>query len=242
MATTIKEVRHIRDLAAEKGLVAMAGHTFLYNPAVLYLKKMIDSGDMGELRYISSQRLNLGRIRSDVDALWNFAPHDISIIQFLLDEPEPLDVFRFGMDYVQPSVEDVVFLHIKYPGKVMAQVHVSWLDPKKTRRMTIVGSKRMAVYDDVREDKIAVYDKGIDKMAVLGQDMDFDSPDRYTFTYRSGDVVLPRIDLAEPLKIEIDHFLDCIEGKAVCRTGADHAMGVIRILESARNGHGRRGI
>ena len=194
---------------------------------------MIQNGDLGELRYIASQRLNLGRIRSDVDALWNFAPHDISIIQFLLDNPEPLDVFRFGMDYVQSGIEDVVFLYIKYQKKIISQIHVSWLDPKKIRRMTIVGSKRMVVYDDIREDKITIYDKGIDKMADLGINMDFDLPGRFSFTYRSGDIVLPRIDMAEPLKLEIDHFLDCIEGKTICRSGPDHALNVTRILELA---------
>ena len=145
MATSVTEVEEIGRLAAEKGLVAMVGHTFLFNPAVRYLKQLMDSGDLGEIRYIYSQRLNLGRIRSDVDALWNLAPHDISIIQYLLDNRAPLAIRRTGMDFVQKGIDDVVFLNIEYPGKVLAHVHVSWLDPHKVRSLTVVGSKKMAI-------------------------------------------------------------------------------------------------
>lgn len=233
MATSIEEVAAIRDLAKSKQLTVMAGHTFLYNKAVSYLKRLVDEGELGVIRYISCQRLNLGRIRQDVDALWNFAPHDVSIIQYLLSDPEPMAVTRIGMDYVQPGIEDVCFLHLIYPEKVMAQVHVSWLDPLKVRRMTVVGSKRMVVYDDVAENKIAIYDKGIDRMAVLGENMDFDPPCHNVFTYRSGDILLPKIEWIEPLQEEINHFLDCAENGVACRTGAEHALGVVRILKLA---------
>ncbi len=233
-ATTVSEVEQIGAAATKAGLVAMAAHTFIFNDAVRYLKKLIDSGELGEVRYIYSQRLNLGRIRADVDALWNFAPHDVSIIQYLLGDPEPASVHRQGMDYVQPGIEDVVFLHIEYPQKVMAHIHVSWLDPHKVRSMTVVGTKKMAVYDDVADDKIAIYDKGIEPKAVLGQRMDFDAPRPMQFTHRSGDILIPRIDFREPLKVEIDHFFDCITGATPCLTGPAHAREVIRILSAAK--------
>ena len=235
-ATSVEEVDRIAAAARAAGRVAMAAHTFNFNDAVRYLKQLIDSGELGEVRYIYSQRLNLGRIRPDVDALWNFAPHDVSIIQYLLGDPQPVSVMRQGMDYVQPGIEDVVFLHIVYPGKVMAHVHVSWLDPHKVRQMTVVGTKKMAVYDDVAENKIEIYDKGIEPKAVLGQRMDFDHPPGpQQFTHRSGDILIPQITFREPIKVEIDHFLDCILEGTPCLTGTDHAREVIRILSAAKS-------
>ena len=233
LATSVAEVDQIASLAAEKNLVAMAAHTFLFNDAVRYLKKLIDSGTLGDIRYIYSRRLNLGRIRSDVDALWNLAPHDISIIQYLLGDPVPVSISRTGMDFIQPGIEDVTFLQVTYPGKVMAQVHVSWLDPHKVREMTVVGSKKMAIYDDMADNKIAIYDMGIEPKAVLGEGMDYDRPVPMQFIHRSGDIHIPKIAFREPLKVEIDHFLDCIEGKTPCLTGPAHAREVVRILEKA---------
>ena len=208
----------------------MVGHTFLYNAAVRYLKELIDSGELGDIRYIYSQRLNLGRIRSDVDALWNFAPHDVSIIQYLLGDPEPISVTKQGMDYIQKGIDDVVFLNIIYPDKVMAHVHVSWLDPHKVRTITVVGSKKMVVYDDIAENKIAIYDKGIDRMAVLGENMDFDNPNNFKYDLRSGDVYLPKIQFDEPLRVEIAHYIDCIQNGTECLTGTEHAKKVVEIL------------
>ena len=235
MAMNVEEVKKIGVLAKEKDLVAMVGHTFLYNPAVRYVKKLIDSGELGDIRYIYSQRVNLGRIRNDVDALWNLAPHDISIIQYWLNEPEPIHVTRSGMDYVQKGIDDVVFMNIEYPDNVLANIHVSWLDPHKIRRMTVVGSEKMVVYDDIAGNKIAIYDKGIDRMAVLGEHMDFDDPSTFTFNHRSGDVVLPKIKWQEPLKVEIEHFVDCILNGTKCLTGVDHAQNVVKILSVASN-------
>ena len=237
MATSVEEVEQIGNLAKEKSLVAMVGHTFLYNAAVRYVKQLIDSGDLGDIRYIYSQRINLGRIRSDVDALWNLAPHDISIIQYWLGDPEPVSISRRGMDYIQNGVEDVVFLNVVYPNNIMANIHVSWLDPHKIRQMTVVGSKKMIIYDDIAENKIAIFDKGIDRMAVLGENMDFDKPNDFQFNHRSGDVVLPKIAWQEPLKVEIEHFIDCISHGAECLTGVDHAKKVVQILSmSERSG------
>ena len=232
LATTVIEVKQIGKLAKEKNLVAMVGHTFLFNSAVRYVKELIESGELGNIRYIYSQRVNLGRIRNDVDSLWNLAPHDISIIQFWLNDLQPIKLTRNGMDYVQKGIDDVVFMNIEYPDNIMANIHVSWLDPHKIRKMTIVGSKKMIVYDDIAENKIIIYDKGIDPMAVLGENMDFDNPGSFTFNHRSGDVTMPEIKWVEPLKTEIAHFVDCIQNGADCLTDVSHAEKVISILDS----------
>jgi len=232
LARSVAEVEKIGRLASERNLMVMVGHTFLFNAAVRYVKELIDSGSIGEVRYIYSQRLNLGRIRSDVDALWNFAPHDISIIQYWLGDPEPLSVVRRGMAYIQKDIEDVVFMNITYPNHIMANIHVSWLDPQRSRLMTIVGSKKMVIYDDTAENKIAIYDKGIDRMAVLGENMDYDNQLFRTFNHRSGDVLLPKIDFKEPLKVEIEHFIDCMQNGTKCLTGVDHAKKVVEILSA----------
>ncbi len=233
MATSVQEIDQIAELSKKVGKLAMVGHTFLFNSAVRYLKDCIDKGVLGEIRYIYSQRLNLGRIRSDVDALWNLAPHDISIIQYLLGDPEPLRVTRSGMDFVQEKIDDVVFMNLEYPNKVLAHIHVSWLDPQKVRKLTVVGSKKMVVYDDVADEKIAIYDKGIDRKAVLGESMDYDNP-MPQFVHRTGDILFPAFSWKEPLKVEVDHYFDCIEGKVTCIAGPDHARKVVGILESGR--------
>ena len=232
LARKVEEVEQIGRLANEKNRLAMVGHTFLYNAAVRYVKEMIDSGSLGEIRYVYSQRLNLGRIRSDVDALWNFAPHDVSIVQYWLGNPKPLSVVKRGVDYIQDGIDDVVFLNIMYPDKIMANIHVSWLDPTRVRRMIVVGDEKMVVYDDTSENKISIYDKGIDRMAILGENMDYDNQHFKTFNHRSGDVLLPHIDFKEPLKVEIDHFIDCIQNGTDCITGIDHAKKVVEILAS----------
>jgi len=234
MATSVKEVEKIGKAASKKKRVAMVGHTFLFNASVRYVKKLIEFGELGDIRYIYSQRLNLGRIRSDVDALWNFAPHDISIIQYWLGDPNPVSVVKRGVDFIQEKIDDVVFLNILYPKKIMANIHVSWLDPHRVRSMTVVGSKKMVVYDDTAENKIAIYDKGIDVMAVLGERMDFDHAPFQIFNHRSGDVILPKIDFQEPLKVEIEHFIDCIQNGTKCITGVEHAKRVVGILEGGK--------
>jgi len=228
LATTVQDVKEIGALAKKNGLVAMVGHTFLFSPPVRHVKRVIESGTLGDIRYIYSQRLNLGRIRSDVDALWNFAPHDISIIQYWLNEPTPLSIVRNGGAYIQDALADVVFLNITYPNNILANIHVSWLDPRRVRSMTVVGTKQMVVYDDAAENKVAIHDKGIDrKPAGDGQSS--------AFEYRSGDVTLPKIDSSEPLRAEIDHFFDCIETGTPCLTGPEHALKVVQILSAADN-------
>jgi predicted dehydrogenase len=234
MATSLAEINDLRSVAVKNGLVAMVGHTFLFNTAVRYVKGLIEMGTLGDIRYIYSQRLNLGRIRSDVDALWNLAPHDISIIQYWLNEQDPLSVTVHGMDYIQAGIQDVVFLNIEYPGKIIANVHVSWLDPQKVRRMIVVGSKKMVVYDDIADEKISIYDKGIEPTATLGERMDYDHLAERTFSHRSGDILLPMIKYEEPLKVEIAHFVDGIVNGTPCLTDAEHAGKVIRILAQGR--------
>ena len=232
MATKLSEVQELSDIAQDRGLTLMSGHTFLYNDAVLFLKKEIETGNLGEIRYLYSQRLNLGRIRSDVDALWNFAPHDISIIQFLLGDPEPIEIKSYGMDFIQKGINDVVFLNLRYE-KALANIHVSWLDPLKTRKIVVVGSNKMIVYNDIAEDKIMVYDKGIDKFSKLGENMEFDTLTPSSFRYRSGDIWIPKIEYKEPLMREAEHFLECIRNGSEPLSGPTHTMGVINILEKA---------
>jgi predicted dehydrogenase len=234
LATKVAEVDELSRCATNRNLVVMTGHTFVYNAAVRHVKKLIDSGELGDVRYIYSQRLNLGRIRSDVDALWNFAPHDISIIQYWLGDPEPISIGRQGMAYMQEGIEDVVFLNLEYPGKVIANIHVSWLDPQKVRKMIVVGSRKMVVYDDIAESKLVIYDKGIDRRAILGENMDFDNPKGPQFAYRSGDILMPEVKFREPIRVEAEHFVDCIRNSHEPLTGISHARTVVSILERAR--------
>src|SRR5436189_5267561 len=241
LATKVSEVDELAKHAQAKRLVVMAGHTFVYNSAVRYVKQLLNAGELGEVRYIYSQRLNLGRIRDDIDALWNFAPHDVSIIQYWLDDVEPVAVRRQGMAYMQEGIDDVVFLNLEYPGKIIANVHVSWLDPQKVRKMIIVGSRKMVVYDDIAENKLLIYDKGIDRRAILGENMDFDNPEGPQFAYRTGDILMPEVKFAEPVRVEAEHFLDCIRNSQEPLTGLAHARTVVSILERARPLNGQVG-
>src|SRR5262249_5047388 len=157
-------------------------------PAVNYLKQLIAGGQLGQIYYAYSQRLNLGVIRSDVNALWNLAPHDVSIFCHLFDSP-PTRVTAQGTDYIQPDIEDVVFLQLEFPHKICAHIQVSWLDPNKLRRLTVVGSRKMVVYDDVADDKIAIYDKGIECENAVPKNP-FDAVSAARFLHRAGDILL----------------------------------------------------
>ena len=231
MATSSGEVEKIEILANRNNLIAMSGHTFIYNSAVDYLKTLIDNGDLGDIRCIYSQRLNLGRIRQDVDALWNFAPHDVSIIQHLLGNPTPFKVSRSGMDFIQEGIDDIVFLNIKYQNNIFANIHVSWLDPLKVRKLIVLGSKKMVVYDDVSTEKIKIYNKFVERRAILGENMDFDKSSSFQFNYESGNILIPKLNITEPLQNQIQHFSDCIIKNDVCKTGTQHTKMVIKILE-----------
>ena len=187
---------------------------------------MIDAGELGEVLYIYSQRLNLGTVRLDENALWNFAPHDISVILFLLGL-EPSDVSARGQAYLQPDVEDVVFLTLNFAGKAMGHVHVSWLDPHKARRLTIVGSKRMAVFDDLEpNEKLKVYDKGAEI------NTDYDSFAEF-IGLRFGDITIPYIRVGEPLRIECEHFLARVRDREQPLSDGLDGLRVIRVLEAA---------
>jgi predicted dehydrogenase len=234
LAMRTREADELMALVARKQCVLMAGHTFLYNAAVRYVKQLLDDGEVGQIYYIYSQRLNLGQVRSDVNAWWNLAPHDVSILLYLMNGELPVSVTAHGVDYIQPDVEDVVFATLTWANRVTAHIQVSWLDPCKTRRMTLVGSRKMVVYDDVSDDKIAVLDKGVDRVPKIGERMDYDLFNNYQLLHRMGDVWLPRIDFKEPLKVEAAHFLESVRTGRTPLTGPKHARDVVAVLEAGQ--------
>ena len=233
LANTTARADQLIELARARQRVLMAGHTFLYNAAVRYAKKLLDQGELGQVYYIYSQRLNLGQVRSDVNAWWNLAPHDVSILLYLMKNELPASVSAVGISYIQPGIEDVVFATLKWPSGVTAHIHVSWLDPGKVRKMTFVGSRKMVIYDDVGEDKIIVLDKGVDRVPKIGERMDYDQVN-YQLVHRTGDIWLPRIAFQEPLKVEAAHFLDCLRTGAEPLTGPRHARDVVAVLEATQ--------
>lgn len=234
LAMRASEAQELAQLATAQRRVLMAGHTFLYNGAVRHFRELIDKKDAGDIFYFYVQRLNLGQARSDVNAWWNLAPHDVSILLYLMNGEMPESVSATGVDYLQPGIEDVVFARLTWPNRVTAHVHVSWLDPHKVRRMTLVGSRKMVVYDDVADHKISVLDKGFDVVPRAGQEMDYDQPPGVQLVHRAGDVVLPNIKMEEPLKVEVAHFIDCIENDREPLTGPEHARDVVAILEAGQ--------
>ena len=224
------QVPHAEELvriAREKNRILMVGHLLLFHPAVQYLKKMVDSGALGDLYYIYSQRVNLGKVRRDENALWSFAPHDLSVILHLLGE-EPVDVVARGSAFLQGKVEDVVFVDLRFAGGRMAHVHVSWLDPHKLRKFTVVGSQKMAVFDDMEaSEKVKVYDKGVDRAGEIVSYGD-------ALTVRSGDILIPKISLQEPLTIECRHFVDCIRERKTPLTDGVGGLQVVKVLAAAQ--------
>ena len=234
LALTSDEGEKLVDIARLNNCVLMVGHTFLYNSAVRKIKEYIDSGELGEIYYIYSHRLNLGKIRQDINSLWNFAPHDISIILYLLENRLPQSVTARGYSYIQQGIEDVTFMTLEFQNSVCAHIHVSWIDPNKVRNMTIVGSKKMIVYDDVSNDaKIKVFDKGVDKKYENGSLKEFENFGEFQLLIRAGDVVVPRFDFVEPLKEECKHFVECIRNRKPPLTSGKHGVQVIKILENA---------
>jgi predicted dehydrogenase len=231
LAMYTKEADELVALAAKTGKILMVGHSFLYNSAVHYAKKLLDDGELGNVYYMYSQRLNLGQVRTDVNAWWNLAPHDVSILLYLMNGELPVSVTAHGIDYIQPGIEDVVFATMTWENGVTAHIHVSWLDPGKIRKMTLVGSRRMVVYDDVSDDKIKVFDKGVDLIPKVGEKMDYDNFNNYQILHRSGDIHIPKINFQEPLKVEVAHFLDCVATGNTPITGPKHARDVVAIME-----------
>jgi len=234
LATSTADADELVKLAAAAGKILMAGHTFLYNAAVRYAKKLLTEEELGQLYYIYSQRLNLGQVRSDVNAWWNLAPHDVSILLYLMNDELPVSVSATGVSYIQPGIEDVVFATLKWASGVTGHIHVSWLDPGKIRKMTLVGSRKMVVYDDVSDDKIMIFDKGVDRVPKIGERMDYDQSSGYQLIHRTGDILLPRVAFQEPLKTEAAHFLECVRNGQPPLTGPKHARDVVAILEAGQ--------
>lgn len=233
LGTSVEEVDRIAAAAKAADRKVMAGHTFLFNPAVRYVKDFINKGELGELHYIYGQRLNLGQVRTDVNVWWNLAPHDVSILSYWLDDISPTSITAQGASFLREGIEDVVFAQMRWPSGVVAHVHVSWLDPQKVRRMTLVGSKKMLIYDDMSENKITILDKGFDRVPRIGEQMHFDQPNPLALTARSGDTHMPAIAWKEPLKLEAEHFIQSIVNDTEPITGIAHAREVVRILEVA---------
>lgn len=224
----IEEGERLVALAKQAGLTLMVGHVFEYNPAVAYIKQMIDSGDLGDLFYLYSRRVNLGRLQSDVNALWSIAPHDISIALHLM-ERMPEAVRCQGASCLNGVVEDVVFLTMFFPDNILCHVHASWLDPSKTREMTVVGSRKMVVYDDVSaEGKLRVYDKG----AFRKGDVTYGD---FQYKLHSGDILIPRLDMREPLQVECAHFIDCIRTGNTPLTDGENGLRVLRVLAAGEH-------
>ena len=212
--------------AEERGVPVMVGHLLVFHPAVERLKSMIRDGEIGTPYYLYSQRVNLGQVRPDENALWSFGPHDVSVALELLGET-PVKVYAHGRSYLQPGIEDVVFMTMEFSSGVMAHVQMSWLDPRKERRLTVVGSKKMVVLDDMEtREKLRVYDKGVSR------------PPEYTsygesLAVREGDITIPKIPNVEPLSAELRHFVQVAQGKAKARVDGRHGVTVVGILEAA---------
>ena len=225
LALTTVDAVALAKLAQERGRVLMVGHTFEFVPAVRAMKQIIDAGEIGDLLYLHSQRLNLGRIQSDINAFWSIGPHDVSIANYLVGAA-PQWVSAHGARYLNAEVEDVTFVTVGYPGGVLAHMHVSWLDPNKTRRTTVVGSKQMLVYDDMDSDKLRVFDKGADPISE-------DAYGAWQYRLRDGAMYVPRLDMTEPLAEELRHFLDCAATGARPLTDGWNGAQVVAVLEAA---------
>ena len=230
-----KEAEELVQLSETHRLTLMVGHLMEYHPAVEKLKELVSSGELGEIYYLYSQRVNLGTIRRDENALWSFAPHDLSIILYLLEE-EPIDVSTRGASYLQEGIDDVVFVNLRFADQKIVNIQLSWLDPHKIRKITIVGSQKMAVFDDMEStEKVRIYDKGVtfNNIAV---------PYEEAMTLRFGDIIIPNIRMIEPLKLECQHFLDCIKHEQIPRSDGRDGLRVVRVLEAAQKSLDKSGV
>jgi predicted dehydrogenase len=222
LAQSVADAEQVAAAAEASGKVLMVGHLLEYHPGVAKLKEVADAGELGDIHYIYGNRLNLGKLRADENALWSLGAHDVSVVLRLVGE-EPSEVHAFGESYMREGIEDVVFCFLRFPSGVAAHLHLSWLDPHKERRFTVVGSKRMATFDDMSlERKIEIYDKGFDQ--------DFSSYGEYIA--RSGDIHTPRISNEEPLRIECRHFAECVAEGREPRSGGGSGLRVVRVLEA----------
>jgi predicted dehydrogenase len=221
LATNAADAEEAVAAAASAGKILMVGHLLEYHPAVSALKQLIDEDELGALYYLYGNRLNLGVLRANENALWSLGAHDVSVALHLIGE-EPEECLAHGACYVRPGVQDVVFCYLRFPSGIVAHLHLSWLDPHKERRLTVVGARRMATFDDMLiEGKLAVYDKGFDE----------DTRSWGEYIARSGDVFSPQIPNAEPLRIECEHFVQCIRTGATPRSDGHSGLRVVRVLE-----------
>jgi predicted dehydrogenase len=231
----VEEAVELNMLADKHDRVLMVGHLLEYHPVVNKLKQMIEGGELGDVHYLYSQRLNLGTVREDENALWNFAPHDISSILYLLGK-EPVDVSARGQSYLRNGVEDVVFLTLNFADNSMANVQVSWLDPHKVRKLTVVGSSKMAVFDDLEaSEKLKVYDKGAQFNS------DYDTFAEYV-GLRFGDITIPHIKVGEPLRVECLHFLECVRDRKRALSDGQDGLRVVRVLDAAQRSLKNNGV
>lgn len=227
MARTVAECEELVALAEQRGLVLMVGHTFLFSPAVRRMKEIIDHGDIGQVQYISARRLNLGLFQKDINVAWDLAPHDISIVLHLLDE-FPVSVACQGSSHVTRGIEDVSMMNMHFRKNRCAFIHNSWLDPKKVRQMTVVGSQRMIVYDDTEPlEKLKIYDARVEVPP------HYDTFAEFTYSYHYGDAYVPYIKQDEPLKLECQHFIECIRDQATPLTNGRLGLEIVRVLEAS---------
>jgi predicted dehydrogenase len=227
MASSAAECEELIEIAESKGLVLMIGHTFLYSAPVRKIAEIVEAGDLGEIRYINSRRLNLGLFQKDINVAWDLAPHDISIILHVLGEL-PVSVNCQGNAHVTPGIEDVTNISLLFRHKRFATIQSSWLEPRKVREMTIVGTRRMIVYDDLQTlEKIRIYDVRVERPP------HYDSFADFHYSYHYGDSYIPHLKQEEPLKTECQHFLDCIEQGMQPLTGGHAGLELVRILEAA---------
>jgi predicted dehydrogenase len=228
MASSSAQCTELIQLADQNSCKLMVGHTFVYTPAVAKMREIIASGELGDIYYINSQRLNLGLFQKDINVIWDLAPHDISIILYLL-ERGPLEVSAVGMSHMDPNIEDVATVSLFFEGKVIAFIQSSWLDPDKIRRMTVVGSKKMLVYDDIEPtSKIRIYDKSVEGPRY------YDNFAEFAYSYKYGDIIIPQLKGGEPLRTELQHFLDCINNDVPCNSDGSAGLQVVQILEAAK--------
>jgi predicted dehydrogenase len=221
LATSAVDAEQAVAAAQQADKILMVGHLLEYHPAVRRLKEILDSGELGPLYYLYGNRLNLGKLRADENALWSLGAHDVSVVLHLIDE-EPAECVAHGRSYVREGVEDVVFCYLRFPSGIVAHLHLSWLDPHKERRLTVVGARRMATFDDMQlEGKLTVYDKGFDE----------DVRSWGEYIARSGEIFSPQISSVEPLRIECEHFIECIRTGTTPRSDGHSGLRVVRVLE-----------
>jgi predicted dehydrogenase len=225
LATTVDQALELAEIAAANHRTLMVGHTFVFSPPVRKVKELIDGSQIGEIYYVETTRVNLGLFQKDVSVLWDLGPHDISILIYWLGEV-PVTVSARGRSYLGEALEDVAFLTLEFPSGILAQVQLSWLAPSKLRRTSIVGRKQMIIYDDLEPvEKVKIFDRGVDRQpASFGE---------FQLTYRSGDILSPRLDTTEPLHIECAHFLDCIQSGRTPDTSPQSAVDVVRVIQAA---------